>query len=193
MTEMTEDITAALSQELFADEGLCVYAVLDGASVPELLPRLEELEPEYECLYRGELAPDMAEVAPYLVRLDANSEFAAWVLEQGWGKHWGVFATSEEDLRAVHRHLRKFLTVYDPQDERTNDGEEAGRRPPSTSETNDEGEKPCRQQRESRICTSARWSRASSRTSGAQSFRPDIRRPSSAFCPPRASPICASA
>jgi hypothetical protein len=114
MTEMTEDIATALSQELFSDEGLCVYAVLDGASVPELLPRLEELQPEYECLYRGELAPDMAEVAPYLVRLEADSEFAAWLLDGGWGKHWGVFATSEEDLRAVHRHLRKFLTVYDP-------------------------------------------------------------------------------
>jgi hypothetical protein len=113
MTEMTEDIAAVLGRELFSDEGLGVYAVLDGASAPDLLPRLFELQPEYECLYRGELAPDMAEVAPYLVRLEPDSEFTAWVIEQGWGKHWGVFAASEEDLRAVHRHLRKLLTVYD--------------------------------------------------------------------------------
>jgi hypothetical protein len=113
MTEMTEDITAALGRELFSDEGLNVYAVLDGASVPDLLPRLYELQPEHECLYRGELAPDMAEVAPYVVRLDPDSEFAVWVLDNGWGKHWGVFSASEEDLRTVHRHLRKLLTVYD--------------------------------------------------------------------------------
>ena len=30
------------------------FAVLDGAAIPDLLTKLYELEPEYECLYRGE-------------------------------------------------------------------------------------------------------------------------------------------
>jgi hypothetical protein len=111
---ISDDAAQALYERLFADEAANVYAVLDGASVEELLPKLYELEPEYECLYRGELEPDMAEVAPYLVRLDPESEFAAWVLGEGWGRHWGVFAVTDAELRAAHKHFRSFLTVYDP-------------------------------------------------------------------------------
>lgn len=115
MTEViSEAATQSLYDRLFADEAAHVYAVLDGASVEELLPKLYELEPEHECLYRGELEPDMAEVAPYLVRLEPETEFAGWVVEEGWGRHWGVFAVTEVDLRDAHRHFRSFLTVYDP-------------------------------------------------------------------------------
>src|SRR2546422_5242168 len=41
--------------------------------------------PEFECLYRGELKPDMAEVAPYLVRLESESSVTKWVIREGWG------------------------------------------------------------------------------------------------------------
>lgn len=109
-----EDATRALYERLFADEAANAYAVLDGASVEELLPKLYDLEPEFECLYRGELEPDMAEVAPYLVRLEPETEFADWVLEEGWGRHWGVFAVTDAGLRDAHKHFRGFLTVYDP-------------------------------------------------------------------------------
>ena len=108
------NLTLPLYDRLFADEEAHVYAVLDGASVGELLPKLYELEPEYECLYRGELEPDMAEVAPYLVRLEPETEFADWVVGEGWGRHWGVFAVTDADLRAAQKHFRSFLTVYDP-------------------------------------------------------------------------------
>ncbi len=110
----SEAAAQALYDRLFADEAANVYAVLDGASVEELLPRLHDLEPEYECLYRGELAPDMAEVAPYLVRLEPETEFADWVTGEGWGRHWGVFAVTDAGLREAHKHFRSFLTVYDP-------------------------------------------------------------------------------
>ncbi len=102
-----------LSQHLFADEHAHTYAVLDGAMIPELLPKLYEREPEYECLYRGELAPDIAEVAPYLVLLESASNFTNWILEHGWGKNWGIFATSAADLRQMRRHFRTFLIVHD--------------------------------------------------------------------------------
>jgi hypothetical protein len=104
----------ALNQYLFGEEDAEAFAVLDGASVPELLDRLDELQPEHECLYMGELKPDLAEVAPYLIRLERGSEFAAWVLEQGWGHHWGIFALSQASLRELRRHFRTFLKVYDP-------------------------------------------------------------------------------
>lgn len=55
----------------------------------------------------------MAEVAPYLVQLESGSEFSNWIIEQGWGNHWGIFATSDADFRAMRRHFRTFLIVYD--------------------------------------------------------------------------------
>ena len=55
----------------------------------------------------------MAEVAPYLVRLDRKSAFTDWVIGKGWDNHWGLFVVSRADLRAMRRHLRKFLTVHD--------------------------------------------------------------------------------
>jgi hypothetical protein len=108
------DLVRWLGGQLFADE-MQVYAVLDGAIIPDLLDRLYGLQPEFICLYRGELAPDLAEVAPYLVRLDPDDEFARWVIEEGWGKSWGVFAVSDGDMYAVRQHFRRFLIVRDPE------------------------------------------------------------------------------
>jgi hypothetical protein len=104
----------AVSLKLFADEARSVYAVLDGASIPGLVAKLHQYQPDYFCLYRGELPPDMAEVAPYLVHLQINTDFTAWVTGEGWGKHWGIFALSSADLRSLRQHFRGFLTVYDP-------------------------------------------------------------------------------
>jgi len=107
-------IVEAVGSLLFAEEGGNVYAVLDGASVPDLLDKFDALRPEYDCLRRGELKPDVAEVAPYLVRLEPGAEFTRWVLEQGWGQHWGIFALSPAQLREMRRHLRTLTVVSDP-------------------------------------------------------------------------------
>lgn len=112
---INEALAQSVSERLFAEEAANVYAVLDGASVPNLLDQLYELEPEHECLYRGELQPDVAEVAPYLVCLEPDSEFTRWLVAEGWGRHWGVFVSSDADLRALRRHFRTFLVVYDPE------------------------------------------------------------------------------
>jgi hypothetical protein len=108
-----EEMIESVGERLFSDEGVNVFAVLDGASVPGLLEKLYTLSPNFCCLYRGELAPDMAEVAPYLVRLEPGLEFTSWVIGQGWGNHWGIFATGEADLQMMRRHFRSFLIVYD--------------------------------------------------------------------------------
>jgi hypothetical protein len=103
----------ALAERLFAEPDASVFAVLDGASVEHLLDMLYQDQPESICLYRGELQPDIAHVAPYLVRLVRDSPFTNWVLDQGWGKHWGVFAVTQADLAALRQHFRRFLTVHD--------------------------------------------------------------------------------
>lgn len=109
------NFAAQLSRILFADKGVRAYAVIDGANTPELLAEIAEHRPEYECLYRGELAPDIAEVAPYLVRLDPAHPFTSWLLAHGWGESRGVFLTTAADMRGLRRHLRTFLIVHDPQ------------------------------------------------------------------------------
>lgn len=95
-------------------EGTRAFAVLDGASVPDLPLKIYEMQPHSVCLYRGELEPDLAEVAPYLVELFPDTTFTEWLLSEGLsGKHWGIFARSPFSLTELRKHFRKFLTVYD--------------------------------------------------------------------------------
>jgi hypothetical protein len=108
---MIETKATSLTTLLYGS-GLPLYAILDGASVPELLDKLYEFGPKFECLYRGELAPDLAEVAPYLVVLEPRTQFAEWVIRSGWGQHWGVFVAASPDLAAMRHHFRRFLTVH---------------------------------------------------------------------------------
>lgn len=101
-----------LNQTLFS-KVTRVYAVLDGASVPDLPMKLYEMKPPRYCLFTGNLEPDMAEIAPYLVRLYPNTPFANWVLGECWGKHWGIFAQSRKPLKEMRQHFRSLLNVYD--------------------------------------------------------------------------------
>src|SRR5260370_38085050 len=105
---------AGLPDVLFANGDSQVFAVLDGASAPDLVKNLYAHEPEYCCLYRGELKPDMATVAPYLVRLEPGNEFTEWVLNDGWGAHWALFVSSTANLRTLRDHFCGFNTVELP-------------------------------------------------------------------------------
>ena len=107
-----ELVHQSIADALFQSPSLEVYAVLDAASLPELLPHLDSLKPDNECLFRGELKPGMEEVAPYLVRLDNESRFFKWLLEDGWGKHPGIFALADASLLPMRLHFRKHLRVY---------------------------------------------------------------------------------
>jgi hypothetical protein len=108
-----EEIIESIGQHLFSEQDGNVFAVLDGASVAGLLDKLYGLSPNFCCLFRGELASDMAEVAPYLIQLEQGTEFTNWLIGQGWGNHWGIFASSEADFRRMRTHFRAFLIVYD--------------------------------------------------------------------------------
>ena len=113
-----ETARPGLAGVLFGKGDTPIFAVLDGASAPGLVKHLYEQEPEYCCLYRGELEPDIASVAPYLVRLESGTEFTDLVLRDGWGAHWGVFIASTANLRTLRNHFREFLNVELP-DRRT--------------------------------------------------------------------------
>lgn len=108
-----------LQRELFTDQNLFAYAVLDGASNPALLDYLyADPSPEFECLYRGELEPDIAECAPYLAHLEPGTPFTDWVTSKGWGEHWGIFAVADCDLRTLRHHFRKLNMIYDAENHR---------------------------------------------------------------------------
>ena len=107
-------IDQAILQQLFAIPQTAVYTILDGASVPQLPQTLARLEVESECLFRGELDPELAEVVPYLAAVPFDHSFTDWLLQEGWGQHWGIFAVSRTDFRTLRMHLRTFLKVYGP-------------------------------------------------------------------------------
>lgn len=100
-------------ENILFSERTRIYAILDGASVPDLPMKLYEMQPPRYCLFTGDLEPDMAEVAPYLVRLYPRAPFTDWVLKEFWGKHWGIFAHSRQPLKEMRKHFRSLVTVYD--------------------------------------------------------------------------------
>jgi hypothetical protein len=104
----------AIAYHLFANTDANVFAVLDAASIPNLLGMIDGHKPKTERLFPGELEPGMAEVIPYLVQLDPQSEFTSLISEKGWGNHWGIYAVSEANIKAMRLHFRSILKVYDP-------------------------------------------------------------------------------
>lgn len=105
-------IKEELTKYLFREDAY-TYAVLDGASVPNLPDRLFEMGPRHSCLYRGELSDEMVHVAPYMVLLERDSDFCNWLFSECWGNHWGIFAQSPLSPGRMRRQLRSILTVDD--------------------------------------------------------------------------------
>ncbi|WP_224367708.1 DUF4123 domain-containing protein [Hyalangium versicolor] len=94
---------------LGSQDGL--YAVLDAARDARILTLLRESVEEHHSLYEGPKGVALAEVAPYLVRLPRESMLLNSLVEEGWGKAWGVFLTSNASFTDTRRHFRKFLMI----------------------------------------------------------------------------------
>jgi len=103
-----------LWQALPGEQDWKVFAILDGARDERIYPHVIESTLEHCCLYRGELEPDLAAAAPYLVQLEPDAPFTGWMIAQGWGDSWGIFAKAPATLPELRRHFRRFLMVYDP-------------------------------------------------------------------------------
>ena len=113
---LTAQQIATIAARLWSDDDCATFALLDGAGIPALPDKLQQApELEFECLYSGELEPGVADMAPYIARLEAGSEFATWVMH-GWGQKRGVFAQAPRDvgLPVLRRHFRKLNMVYGP-------------------------------------------------------------------------------
>jgi hypothetical protein len=90
-----------------------LYAVLDAARDPAIYRALYDYEGAVtiRCLYQGDMAQRLSEVAPYLVQLDRTGPLTSWVLEHGWGQSWGILVRATAPFDEVRRHVRKFTVV----------------------------------------------------------------------------------
>jgi len=108
-----------INEQLFGDPTLQTYAVVDGASAPGLVKKLNNWGTDYACLFSGELAPELIETAPYLLKLEPYAHAAEWLLNN-WGGNLGVFAVIPKDIdfKAVRKHFRGFLIVIGSEKQR---------------------------------------------------------------------------
>lgn len=91
-----------------------LYALLDAACEPSVLKALFESKEEYASLFEGVAGAQLANFAPYVVRLPKESPLLETLVQKGWGKNWGVFLTSSQRLQDLCNHFRQFLMVKMP-------------------------------------------------------------------------------
>ncbi len=112
------NIRDILYQSSFAQDKQ-LYIILDAACVEQMPVQLFELEddPEYFSLFFDTPQAELIDVAPYLVKVDMESRLLAWMIDEGWGKSWGIFISATMELEELFEHLRQFLKVKDPEGE----------------------------------------------------------------------------
>lgn len=94
-----------------------VWAVLDCARDPAIYRLLLESRLEFLCLYSGKLPRDLELVAPHMVELLPGHRLTQRLLDEGWGRAWGVLA-SVDDATVLRPHLRRLLKVQDQHGQR---------------------------------------------------------------------------
>lgn len=98
---------------LISRERYPLYAVLDAARDERVLASLIGSEARFQSLYEGWQAQSLADVAPFLVSLPLDGPFLDRLLEQGFGRAWGVFLSSDLPFEEIRRQLRQHLKVTD--------------------------------------------------------------------------------
>src|SRR5436190_23904392 len=106
-------LEAAIAAPPPANEPRDTYAILDGAVVRQLPDYLDDRDSPFACLFRGETDPLVLTRAPYLVRLAPGDEIFSWILQEGWGRSWGMFTSVPTDtpFDKVLEHFRQFNPV----------------------------------------------------------------------------------
>ena len=86
-----------------------IYAVLDGARDRRMKAWIDSTRAPAWCLLRGELHPELAQNAPYLMRLGRGHAFTEQFFGMGFGNAWGILFASSASSSELRRHLRRFL------------------------------------------------------------------------------------
>jgi len=90
-----------------------LYCILDGATVLDLPQQLFKYDLPNFCLFGGDLESNLADVAPYIIRVPVEHEFTEWVLKEGFGDDWGIFVHARQCLIEMRRHFRGIANCYD--------------------------------------------------------------------------------
>ena len=88
-----------------------LFAVLDAARDPEILPLLENSGEQYQSLYEGAKGKELEEVAPYLVQFSGQTPLLNSLVYAGWGKAWGIYVYAPSSFVDVRRQLRRSLMM----------------------------------------------------------------------------------
>lgn len=98
------------------------YAVLDGAKIANLPEYLSMSGLSHCCLFSGQTAVDLADSAPWLVKLDANATFTRnlftddpdkdvpWYM---WRRQPGLLLRSDQSMEDIRRTFRKLIRLRD--------------------------------------------------------------------------------
>lgn len=97
------------------------YMLLDGAGFEQGaagIPR--QAFAELECLFTGDLADELEDVAPYLARLASWDNVVRDTVDGLLRGHLGMIvlpalAAQEQTFADLHRHFRKHNVVYGPE------------------------------------------------------------------------------
>ncbi len=109
-TPPAEPIDQGPVLEFFSGLAQPLYAVLDAARDPMILPLLMQSDLNYQSLYDGVKGQELIAVAPYLVHLPVDHQLLDQIVEQ-WGESWGIFLTSNAPFKKIRNHLQRFLIV----------------------------------------------------------------------------------
>ena len=93
-----------------------VFAILDGARDRRIEPMLRNSGSEHECLFSGQMTYALRRAAPFIVKLEKDSDFIERLLSLSWGNAWGVLGIANADctLQTVRKNLRSIARVIGP-------------------------------------------------------------------------------
>ena len=94
-----------------------LFALLDAAHDPNVLPLVRSLPETHQSLYEGEKGEALASVAPYLVALPKGSKSLETIVQKAWGQSWGIFVSTHLPFPDVRNHFRHFLLVKTEDDQ----------------------------------------------------------------------------
>lgn len=115
----TEALTAARNEALAAlNKEEKLFAILDGARDRRVRVLLNVCQEQSQSLYDGLKGDTLADVAPYLVQLEKDSELLKFLVNETWGESWGIFLIGARPFVEVRRRLRRSLMVRDEESEK---------------------------------------------------------------------------
>lgn len=110
-------VPEALEPVLFPDADVFTYAILDAGVIAGLFDFLDTSDLPYRNLYTGELAEDLRDNSPYLIKLSNDAPLlknlftASDANTSWWTSDYGVLVVTPVDFDAAWAHFRKFTYV----------------------------------------------------------------------------------